>query len=158
MILIQRKGNVIICNMNRFAILLFVVLLTGCSYDYFSKREKRKVNSIRNSVVVQNQLGQLRSMDSLLFTEGRTVIIHPLMCNKSGTGVYSYNISMIHFGYVHYFVYRNDSVIRIPRDNEDSLCQTVRQFLVENEFGRREIKIAIKKLKLTYVINITDTF
>lgn len=137
---------------------IIVILFAGCSYDYFSKREKRKVKAARTTSVVRNQLAQLRLQDSLWFTGGRTVIIHPMMCNKSGTGVYAYNGAMIHFGYVHYFLYRNDSVIRISRENEDSLNATVKRFLIENDFSKHKINVAMKKLKSTYAIHVTDSF
>jgi hypothetical protein len=136
----------------------FLFLFCGCSYDYFSPREKRKVKSVRTTAVVQNQLKQLRAQDSLLFRNGNTVIIHPLMSNKSGTGIYAYNLSMIHFGYVDYFIYRNDSVIRLDRSNQDSLANTVNRFLLANDFSRHKIKVAMKKLKITYAIHVTDVF
>jgi hypothetical protein len=134
------------------------LLLAGCSYEYFSPRAQKKYRRNSGSVVTQHQLAQLRVLDTASFRNGGGVFIQPIMANRKNVGVYAYNRRSSHFGRVHFFAYRNDSVILIPRENEDSLKAEVQRFLRAHNFSKRRISVAMKRLHSTYAILSTDSF
>ena len=138
-----------------FIAVVCTALLAGCTSQYLSERSRRNhVTSERT----QNQLRQLRKLDTMAFRNGAGVYIHPIMADRSGTGVYRYNRKSSHFGRVHFFFYKNDSVIPVARNNEDSLRSAVQRFLVEEHFSNRKVKKAMRNLKEAYDILSTDSF
>ncbi len=144
--------------MKRFILLLVAgILFMGCGYNYLSYRHRKQFRDSKSEVTL-NQISQLRVLDSAKFSRGAHVYIRPIMVNRNHVGVYGYNRNSSHFGRVYFFEYKNDSVILISRNNEDSLRNEVERFLNEHDFSKRKIAVAMKRLKSTYDILSTDSF
>lgn len=144
-------------KVKQIAVFIAAILLAGCSYDYFSHHYKKRYRNHKSEVTLE-QIAQLRILDTIIFSRGAGVYIRPIMVNRKDVGVYGYNRNSTHFGRVHFFEYRNDSVILIPRSNEDSLKLEVQNFLHANNFSSRKIKVGMKRLKSVYDILSTDSF
>ena len=144
--------------MRHLLVLLSVFLfISGCAYHYLDERHMKKYRRNQSSAK-QKQVEQLRVLDTAIFSRGAGVYIRPIMVNRSGTGIYGYNRNSSHFGRVHFFEFSNDSVICIPRSNEDSLRAEVERFLREKHFTSRKIRRALQRVSSTYKILSTDSF
>lgn len=140
------------------AAIVLAATFSGCTSHYLSNKSLRRYRSDYLTEQTQNQVRQLRKLDTMTFRNGASVYIHPIMSDKQGTGVYGYNRRSSHFGRVHFFFYKNDSVIPVARSNEDSLRLAVRVFLEENGFSTRKVNKAMRNLKNAYDIYSTDSF
>lgn len=143
---------------NGIAALLLLVLFSSCTYDYFSRHGQKRFRRNYAEELIQKQVAQLRQLDTAAFRNGGGVYIQEIVSKRNGTGVYGYNRRSSHFGRVHFFLYRNDSVILLSRDNEDTLQKNVTQFLRANDFSKRKVKLASERLKSVYAILSTDSF
>ena len=140
------------------AAVLILLLISSCTYDYFGSRGQKKFRRNYTNERIQNQVRQLRQLDSAAFRNGGGVYIQEIVSKRTGTGVYGYNRRSSHFGRVHFFLYRHDSVIPISRENEDTLQKNVERFLRANDFSKRKMKRAAERLKSLYAILSTDSF
>jgi hypothetical protein len=145
-------------NLKHIAVLLMLVVLSSCTYNYFGARGQKKFHRHYTRERIQNQVQQLRVLDTAAFRNGGGVYIQEIVAKRNGTGVYGYNRRSSHFGRVQFFLYRNDSVLPLPRENEDTLQQQVAAFLRRNSFSERKINIAAKRVRSVYSILSTDSF
>jgi hypothetical protein len=141
-----------------YTTIVLAIVLAGCTSHYLGRKSRRCYYASVKTEQTRNQIRQLRKLDTMVFRNGAGVYIRPIMANNQGTGVYGYNRHSSHFGRVHFFFYKNDSVIPVTRSNEDSLRIAVRQFLLENDFPNRKVNRAMRNLKNAYDILSTDSF
>lgn len=143
---------------NGIVIFLILILFSGCAYDYFSAHGQKKFRRNYADERIQNQVRQLRLLDTFPFRNGGGVYIEEIVAKRNGTGVYGYNRRSSHFGRVKFFLYQNDSVIPLSRENEDTLQLNVEKFLRGNNFSARKVRLAGKRVKSVYAILSTDSF